>query len=65
MSKLNDTLLEVYKLGFDNELNGQDNKDYLLRAYQIGKLHAILGDEQAKFDSLTGEEILEIIKFEE
>lgn len=56
-------LLELYMQGFRDELNGQkiDTKD---SAYNLGALHAILGDEVTSIDYLSDEQILEKIKKE-
>ena len=34
----------------------------LMKAYNVGREHYLLGDDSPKFDALTNEEILNIIK---
>lgn len=62
-------LLEVYMIGFNEELEGKENMRFYLsdhklksKAYYLGRSHAFLGDEQTKFDYLSNEEITKIIR---
>lgn len=62
-------LLEVYMLGFNNELDGifnafqsKDKNSLEYKAYQLGGLHAIVGDDIRSFDYLRDEEILKMIR---
>jgi len=61
-------LLSWYMKGFNDELDGKsssisiDNIELKLKAYNLGALHAILGDELSHIDKLNNEEILEMIK---
>lgn len=58
------TLLEYYIKGFRDELNGTSSvapEGELLKAYSLGVLHAIVGDDVRSVDYLTDEEILQLI----
>jgi len=62
-------LLDVYMLGWHNELEGKEDIAFYLGdhplksvAYYKGKSHCFLGDEQTSFDYLSGEEIIKMIK---
>lgn len=59
-------LLEAYKWGFDDELNGAFREweftPLLLRAYEYGKIDAKIGDDVSSCDMQTEEEILKQIK---
>lgn len=59
------TLLEAYMCGFNNELDVKegisDLNPLLLKAYNLGVLHAILGDDVRSVDYLSDTEILDII----
>lgn len=66
MKKQDKILLEVYMRGFTNELNGV-SKNYkynhlLLKAYNLGRQDAIVGDDVKSVDYLTNEEILKRIQ---
>lgn len=65
-----DNILTAYMCGWNDEndiysgikeANIYTNK-ILMTAYNIGRNHYILGDDISKFDLLTREEILDIIK---
>lgn len=64
--KYNDKkLLDVYMVGFRDELNSKttEYKDViLLKAYNLGKIDAIIGDDVSSSDDKTNEEILKQIK---
>jgi hypothetical protein len=58
-------LLEVYLKGFKDELEGiifyvQEN-ELLSTAYNLGRDHALIGDDIESIDYLTDEEILNLI----
>lgn len=57
-------LLIWYYKGFADELQGKTSvvDEEALPAYQLGALHAELGDDSDIVDSLTEDQILEIIK---
>ena len=62
-----DTLLEYYMKGFRDELNGTSSTvqdGILLKSYQLGVIHAMVGDDVRSVDYLTNEEILTMIKNE-
>lgn len=61
--KNEEKLLKWYRKGFHDELwNIKSNPPIkMLKAYELGKNHAILGDDCRNFDSLTDKEILERI----
>lgn len=59
-------LLETYMKGFNDELR---NKKYITttdnmldRAYELGRTHAIIGDDISSFDNQSDDEILAQIK---
>lgn len=59
-------LLEIYLLGFSQELQGVYNNPYEkgtleYSAYLIGSTHAIVGDDVSSIDLMSNEEILKII----
>ena len=64
-------LLEVYNKGWLEEKDIYTNKikatEYdipiLQTAYDLGRDHFLLGDDSTKYDLLTNEEILKIIKY--
>lgn len=61
------TLMEIYLLGFEQELQGVFKNEYEKdslesRAYEIGSLHAIVGDDVSSIDYLSNEEILKKIR---
>lgn len=59
-------LLETYMWGFNDELDGRERmwnpNPLLLRAYEIGRGDAIIGDDIPSNDLQTNEEILNKIK---
>ena len=65
-------LLEIYNKGWQEENDIYTNKikatEYditiLQTAYDLGRYHFLLGDDNTKYDLLTNEEILKIIKYE-
>lgn len=65
--KRNKELLQWYQFGFDNELKNKFTKglDFLelcKKAYCLGAVHAIIGDDVTSIDDLSDEEILKMIK---
>lgn len=61
-------LLHYYMLGFNDELNGTStimlDDELENKAYNLGSLHALVGDDCKSIDSLTNEEILKTINNE-
>ena len=59
-------LLDWYMKGFKDELNGSSSviSDHELenKAYRLGALHALVGDDVRSVDYLPKEEILKEIK---
>ena len=59
-------LLEYYMWGFQDELWGHEsiifNDKLTTKAYQLGRDHAIIGDDISSIDLLSNEEILARIK---
>lgn len=59
-------LLDVYMWGFNDELEGKQKmwnpNPLLLKAYNLGRDHAIIGDDVRSVDYLSNEEILKLIK---
>lgn len=58
-------LLETYLRGFKDELEGtifyvQEN-ELLTKAYNLGRDHALIGDDVESIDYFTDEEILNLI----
>lgn len=69
----NRILLNWYKYGFDDELNGTSstlpNSELVIfnlieKAYNLGAAHAVIGDDVKSIDNLSDNEILERIKKE-
>lgn len=62
MSKENEKLLKWYYKGFHDELWGVSNifpdSELEKRAYSIGAIHAVVGDDCTAIDYLSEEEIL-------
>ncbi len=60
------TILETYMCGYNNELDVKerisDLSPLLLKAYDLGALHAIVGDDVRSVDYLSDEKILDMIK---
>lgn len=57
-------LLKWYSKGFDDELKGNTSTvpKEAVRAYSLGALHALVGDDVRAVDYMSDEEILEEIK---
>lgn len=59
-------LLEIYRLGWNDSLNSTKKKSYptklLQRAYDLGVIDAIVGDDVSSIDFQTEAEILKSIK---
>jgi len=60
-------ILKIYLEGFRNELDGKFDQSKVNpnvdgRAYNLGALHAIVGDDCRSVDYLSDEQILKIIK---
>lgn len=58
-------ILETYMIGWDDELDGkftQQSEPILIKAYNLGRLDALVGDECESVDNKTNTEILEQIK---
>ena len=50
-TETDERLLELYRLGFSDELNGVDQSEkYSSSAYSLGQMHAIVGDEITSID---------------
>lgn len=66
MTNKDKQLLEMYLKGFKHELNNQYFNIYsdplVAIAYNLGRDHAIIGDEVQSIDNLTNEQILNLIK---
>lgn len=60
--EVDDLLLKVYMQGFKDELKGKDIHLQLLRAYELGRTDAIIGDDVRSVDYQSNEEILKRIK---
>jgi len=64
-TELNDVyLLKYYMKGFNNELYGivEEVDDKYKVAYDLGCLHALIGDDMPSLDDMTDEVILKLIK---
>jgi len=61
-----ETLLEHYMWGFTDELDSIPSPVFddvlLTNAYQLGRDHAIIGDDVRSVDYLSNQEILTMIK---
>jgi len=61
-------ILEWYYNGFNDELKGTSHtmpeQELLIRAYSVGAVDAIVGDDVSSSDEQTEEMILKIIKKE-
>ncbi len=59
-------LLEIYMIGFNDELDSLDKKDFnddlSNKAYRLGRIDAIIGDDVMSLNYRSGEEILKEIK---
>ena len=66
MNEEDKILLETYMCGFNDELDGStkmwNQNPLLLRAYNLGRGDAIVGDDVRNVDYQTNEEILNRIK---
>lgn len=66
MDRTDKVILEWYNKGLHDELYGESSvvpSDTLItKAYNIGANHAVLGDDNRKFDYLSDYEILKIIR---
>jgi len=66
MNKQDKELLETYMWGFNDELDGRTRmwnpNPLLLRAYNLGRDDALIGDDVASSDLQTNEEILNRIR---
>lgn len=64
-NELYSELIRIYQLGFKHELNKQDIANIYsglaMRAYALGKLDALVGDDVRAVDYQSNEEILERI----
>lgn len=62
----NNELLNIYQIGFNDELTGSPYAAYDIeikqRAYNLGRLDAICGDDVTSLDMQTDEEILQHIR---
>lgn len=60
-------ILKIYKEGFNDELNGRFDQSKVNpnidgRAYNLGSLHCIVGDDCRSVDNLSDKQILEILR---
>ena len=66
MEEQDKILLETYMQGFNDELDGKvkisNPNPLLMKAYNLGREHAIMGDDIRSVDYLTNEEILDRIR---
>lgn len=66
MKKEDEVLMEVYMSGFNDELDSKEEmfnpNPLLLRAYNLGRLDAAVGDDVSSVDQQTNEEIIDRIK---
>ena len=66
MTKEDGILLETYMMGFNDELANKEElwnpNPLLLRAYHMGRVDAIVGDDVSSSDLQTNEEILKQIR---
>jgi hypothetical protein len=62
MENLDSTLLSVYMRGFNDELDNTDSFSLVEKAYYLGKLNALLGDDVRSVDYQSDKEILNQIK---
>jgi len=67
MNSKDNQLLETYMWGFNDELDGRTRmwnpNPLLLRAYDLGREDALIGDDVSSNDLQTNEEILNKIKY--
>lgn len=62
-----ENILKVYLKGFNDELNSvfdnsKVNQNLEGKAYNLGGLHALVGDDVSSIRNLSDEQVLEIIK---
>ena len=60
----NKILLETYMLGFSNELEGETREfedSMLMRAYELGRIDAFVGDDVRSIDYQSDEHLLKRI----
>jgi hypothetical protein len=66
MSEMDKILLDIYMEGFSDELDGKKERNYKahyeMRAYNLGRLDALVGDDCRSVDYQSNEQILEKIK---
>lgn len=66
MHTVDQQLLIIYRLGFNDELSGKPEKKYNntieAKAYRLGRIDAELGDDVKSIDSQTEDHILQRIK---
>lgn len=65
MDEIDKELLEMYMCGFNDELDGKLktlNNHLFLKAYNLGRMDAIIGDDVSLSDFQSNEEILKKIK---
>ena len=58
-------LLETYMLGFSDELEGETREfedSMLMRAYELGRIDAFVGDDVRSIDYQSDEHLLKRIK---
>lgn len=62
--ELDKELMQIYIKGFSDELNGVIDKTsiYKAKAYELGVLHAMVGDNTEKIDAMSETDILNEIK---
>ena len=61
MKNIDDILLELYMLGFQDELENKSNLEYINKSYKLGVSHAVIGDDISSIDLLNNREILKLI----
>lgn len=58
---LNELLIMIHTRGFRDELDNNDCLELIKRAYNLGKLDALAGDDVRSVDQKTNEDILKQI----
>ncbi len=61
MKEIDRKLMEAYRMGFEYELSSSTRK-LEDKAFKLGRLHALVGDDVSSVDLLSAEEILKEIK---
>jgi hypothetical protein len=61
-----DELIDVYNLGFNDGLKNilsevKFQNKYIKRSYNLGREHALIGDEVSSIDRLSNDEIIDMI----